>query len=84
MHVATARRLGVLELLVLIKEVLGACSRSVNLVLGVALFGVRHERGARPDAQAWLSVWLLRSLSRRGLGALALLRDGSANTRGRP
>jgi hypothetical protein len=48
--------------------------RSVaNLVLGVALFGVRQERGPRPDAQAWLGVWLLPSLSRRGLEALAWL-----------
>jgi hypothetical protein len=47
MLVAAARRFGALALLVLIEDVLGAGSRSVaNLAFGVALFGVRQERGA--------------------------------------
>jgi len=82
MLVATARRFGALELLVLIKEALGACSRSVaNLVLGVALFGVRQERGPRADAQR--RGWVCRCCPRYPAEGSRRSR-GSANARGCP
>ena len=56
----------------LIKEAPGASSRSAaNLVLEVALFGVRQEPGRRPHAQAWLGCGCCARYRRELLEALA-------------
>ncbi len=68
------------------KEAPGARSRSAaNLVLGVALFGVRQERGPRPDAQGgWGVAVALVTAAEGWKRSLALLRGGWASTRGSP
>ncbi len=64
---------------VLPREAPGARSRSVaNLVLGVALFGVRQERGPRPDAQGgWDVAVALVTAAEGWKRSLALLRGAA-------
>ncbi len=71
---------------VLPKEAPGARSRSAaNLVLGVALFGVRQERGPRRDAQGgWGVAVALVTAAEGWKRSLAPLRGGWARTRGSP